>query len=53
MKWMGKTLEMIGMVIVAAGFLYGVLYSLIKFELGALVIGSMVFFVGWRLEKRK
>jgi len=45
-------LEMIGMVIVAAGFLYGIGYSLIRFELGALAIGSMVFFVGWLIEKR-
>ena len=49
---MGKMLEMIGMVIVAAGLLYGVGYSLIRFELGALAIGSMIFYSGWLLEKR-
>ena len=49
---MGKILELIGMVIVLAGFLYGINYSLIKFELGALAIGSIVFCAGWLLEKK-
>jgi hypothetical protein len=52
MKWAGKMLELIGMVIVAAGFLYGVGMSLIKFELMALAIGSCVFLAGWLLEKQ-
>ncbi len=45
-------LELIGMVIVAAGFLYGIGMSLVKFELTALMIGSMVFIAGWLLEKK-
>ncbi len=52
MKWTGKMLELIGMVVVAAGFLYGVQYSLVRFELGALAIGSLIFYVGWLIEKR-
>jgi hypothetical protein len=52
MRWAGKMLELIGMVIVLAGLLYGITYSLIKFELGALFIGSAVFYAGYLLEKR-
>jgi hypothetical protein len=52
MKWIAKMLELIGMVIVLAGLLYGINYSLIKFELNALVIGGMVFCAGWLLEKK-
>ena len=52
MKWAGKMLEMIGMVIVAAGLLYGISYSLIRFELGALAIGSIIFYAGWLIEKK-
>lgn len=48
----GKMLELIGMVIVLVGFLYGVQFSLIKFELGALGIGAAVFYGGWMLEKK-
>lgn len=52
MKLAGKMLEMIGMVIVLVGFLYGVEFSLIKFELTALVVGSAVFYAGWMIEKK-
>ena len=52
MKWAGKMLELIGMVVVAAGLLYGIGMSLIKFELTALAVGSMVFLAGWLLEKQ-
>ena len=45
-------LELIGMIVVLCGFLYGVRYSLIRFELGALVIGSAIFYTGWFLEKK-
>lgn len=40
------------MVIVLVGFLYGVEFSLIKFELTALVVGSAVFYAGWMIEKK-
>jgi len=46
-------LELIGMVIVAAGLLYGMSYSLIRFELSAFAIGCAIFFAGWLLEKKK
>ena len=52
MRWLGKMLELIGMVIVLAGLLYGMNYSLISFELSALAIGGAVFCAGWLLEKR-
>jgi len=52
MRWAGKMLELIGMVIVAAGLLYGMGMSLIKFELTAFAIGSCVFLAGWLLEKK-
>jgi hypothetical protein len=52
MKWIGKTLELVGMVVVAGGFLYGIQYSLVRFELGALAIGSLIFYIGWLIEKR-
>jgi len=50
--WLGKLLELIGMVVVLSGLLFGMKYSLIKFELSALFIGSAVFTVGWILEKK-
>lgn len=49
----GKMLELVGMVIVLVGFLYGVWFSLIKFELGALAVGSAVFCAGWLLERSR
>ena len=49
---MGKLLELIGMIVVLSGFLFGVKYSLIKFELGALAVGSAVFYLGYLLEKK-
>jgi hypothetical protein len=52
MKWTGKLLELIGMVVVAAGFLYGIQYSLVRFELGALAIGSAIYYIGWLIEKK-
>ncbi len=51
-QWTGKILELTGMVVVAAGFMYGVQYSLIRFELGALALGSAIFYLGWLLEKK-
>lgn len=45
-------MELVGMVIVLVGFLYGIQFSLIKFELGALGIGASVFYAGWLLEKK-
>ena len=45
-------LELIGMVVVAAGFLYGLEYSLVRFELGALAIGGLIFYIGWLIEQR-
>jgi len=50
--WVGKMLEMIGMVVVLSGFIYGFKYNLIKFELGALAVGSAIFIGGWLLEKK-
>jgi hypothetical protein len=52
MKFTGKMLELIGMVVVAAGFLYGIQYSLVRFELGALAIGCAIFYIGWLIEKK-
>jgi hypothetical protein len=52
MKIWGKLLELIGMVIVLSGLLYGVKFSLIRFELGALFIGSAIFYGGYLLERR-
>jgi hypothetical protein len=52
MKWTGKMLELVGMVVVAAGFLYGLQYSLVRFELGALAIGSLIFYIGWLIERK-
>ena len=48
----GKLLELIGMIIVLVGFLYGIQFSLIRFELSALAIGGAVFVVGWLIEKK-
>jgi hypothetical protein len=50
--WVGKMLELVGMVVVLTGFLYGVKFNLIRFELGALAVGGAIFFVGWLLEKK-
>ncbi|MGH9857224.1 MAG: hypothetical protein ACRD4B_05210 [Acidobacteriota bacterium] len=52
MKWTGKMLELVGMVVVAAGLLYGLQYSLVRFELGALAIGSLIFYIGWLVERK-
>jgi hypothetical protein len=52
MKFAGKFLEVVGLIVVASGFLFGVQYSLIKFELAALAIGSLIFYVGYLLEKK-
>jgi hypothetical protein len=52
MRFTAKLFELIGMVVVAAGFLYGIQYSLIRFELGALVIGGGIFLIGWWMEKK-
>jgi hypothetical protein len=51
-KWTGKMLEVVGMMVVAAGFLYGIQYSLVRFELGALAIGSLIFYIGWLIERK-
>ena len=50
--WLGKLLELAGMMIVLAGFLYGLKYNLVRFELGALAVGSVIFIGGWLLEKK-
>ena len=50
--WAAKLLQLIGMVVVLTGFLYGIKFSLVRFELGALAIGSAIFYGGWLLEKR-
>ena len=52
MKFTGKFLEVVGLIVVASGFLFGVQYSLIKFELAALAIGSLIFYIGYLLEKK-
>jgi hypothetical protein len=52
MKAAGKFLELVGLIVVASGFLYGIQYSLIKFELAALGIGCLIFYVGWLMEKK-
>jgi len=52
MKTTAKMLELVGLVVVLVGFLYGVQFSLIKFELSALGIGGAIFCVGWLLEKK-
>ena len=52
MKMWGKLLELIGMVIVLSGFLYGVKFSLMSFELTALFVGSAIFYGGYLLEKK-
>lgn len=52
MKLLGKFLELAGMVVVLSGLLFGLQFSLIKFELGALFAGSAIFYCGWMLEKR-
>ena len=51
--WAAKMLELVGMVVVLTGFLYGVRFSLIRFELGALAVGGAIFYCGWLLEKRQ
>ena len=49
----GKFLELIALVIVAAGLLSGILNkNLIKAELAALAIGCLIFYVGYLLEKK-
>lgn len=50
--WVAKFLELLGMVILLSGLFFGISYSLIKFELAALGIGCLVFYIGWLLEKR-
>lgn len=52
MKIWAKLLELVGMVVVLCGLLYGVKFSLMSFELGALFIGSAIFYGGYLLEKR-
>ena len=52
MKTAGKFLELIGMVVVLSGLLFGMQFSLIKFELGALFVGSAIFYCGWMMEKK-
>lgn len=52
MKSTGKFLELISLIVVASGFLFGVQYSLIKFELAALAIGCLIFYIGYLLEKK-
>jgi hypothetical protein len=52
MKFTGKFLELVGLIVVASGFLFGIQYSLIKFELAALGIGSLIFYIGWLIEKK-
>ena len=52
MKVFGKVLELIGMVIVLSGLLFGLQFSLIKFEIGALFAGSAIFYCGWMIEKK-
>jgi hypothetical protein len=52
MRWAGKMLELIGMVIVAAGFLYGVQHSLVRFELATLAVGGLIFYIGWLVERK-
>jgi hypothetical protein len=52
MKFTGKFLQLVGLIVVASGFLFGIQYSLIKFELAALGIGSLIFYIGWILEKK-
>jgi hypothetical protein len=51
-KVAGKFLELIGMVVVLSGFLFGVQFSLIKFELGALFAGGAIFYCGWLMERK-
>lgn len=53
MKAAGKFLELIGMVVVLSGLLFGVQFSLIKFELGALFAGAAIFYAGWMMEKKQ
>lgn len=48
----GKILELIGLVVVLSGFLFGFQHNLVRFELGALAAGSAIFYIGWLLEKR-
>lgn len=50
--WLAKLIELIGMMIVGSGFIYGIHFDLIKFELGALAVGSAVFYFGWLMEKK-
>jgi len=47
-----ELIELIGMVIVLCGFIYGIQYSLVKFELSALVIGGAIFCAGWLIERK-
>jgi hypothetical protein len=49
----GKILELVGLVVVLSGFLFGFQYNLVRFELGALAAGGFIFYVGWLLEKRQ
>jgi hypothetical protein len=50
--WLGKLLELVGMMVVLAGFLYGLKFNVVRFELAALAIGSLIFVGGWYLEKK-
>jgi hypothetical protein len=52
MRIAGKFLELVGMVVVLSGLLFGLQFSLIKFELGALLAGSTIFYFGWLLERK-
>ena len=47
-----KLLQLIGLIVVLTGFLYGWKYNLIRFELGALAIGSLLFYGGWLMERK-
>jgi hypothetical protein len=51
--FVGKILELVGLVVVLSGFLFGFQYNLVRFELGALAAGSAIFYIGWLLEKGK
>jgi hypothetical protein len=48
----GKILELVGLMVVLSGFLFGFHYNLVRFELGALAAGCAIFYFGWLLEKR-
>ena len=50
--WVAKLLELIGLVIVPCGLLYGIQYNLMRFELGAFGVGGVIFLMGWLLERK-